>query len=90
MVMPTLHIPSAMRSVTGGAAKVTVPGDTLAEAVDALEAVHPGMRARLVEDGKVRGGLALFVDDEMVRSGLRTRLAPDSEVYFAPAVAGGI
>lgn len=87
--MPTLHIPSAMRALTGGETKVSVTGETLAEAIDALEARYPGMRDRLVEDGKLRGGLALFVDNEMLRSGLRSRLKPESEVYFAPAVAGG-
>ena len=87
--MPVLNIPSAMRSLCGGAGRVSVQGATLTDAIDALEVLHPGMRDRLVEDGKLRGGSALFVDDQMVRTGLRTRLQPDSEVYFAPAVSGG-
>ena len=87
--MPTLHIPSAMRRLTGGETRVSVPGETLAEAIDALDERYPGLRERLTEEGKLRGGLALFVDDEMVRTGLRTRLTPESEVYFSPAVAGG-
>lgn len=78
-----------MRSLTGGEAKVSVPGDSLAEAIEALDAQHPGLRDRLVEDGKLRGGIALFVDDQMLRTGLRTRLSSGSEVYFAPAVSGG-
>lgn len=88
--MPTLNIPSAMRGLTGGATRVEVPGETLAAAIDALEGLHPGIRDRLVEEGKLRGGIALFVDNELLRSGLRTRLNPNSEVYFAPAVAGGL
>ena len=78
-----------MRGLCAGAARVAVEGETLAEAIDALETRHPGMRDRLVEEGKLRGGIALFVDDQMLRTGLRTRLKPESEVYFAPAVAGG-
>ena len=87
--MPVLHIPSAMRSLCGGEARVVVAGDSLADAIDALETQYPGLRDRLVDEGRIRGGLALFVDNEMVRTGLRTRLKPESEVYFAPAVSGG-
>ena len=42
-----------------------------------------------VEDDRLRGGLALFVDGDMPRTGLSTPLKPESEVYLAPAVAGG-
>jgi molybdopterin synthase sulfur carrier subunit len=87
--MALINIPSAMRKVTGGQAKVEVPGATVGEALEQLERLHPGIRDRLVEDDRVRGGLALFVDGEMPRGGLRTGLKPDSEVFFAPAVAGG-
>jgi molybdopterin synthase sulfur carrier subunit len=87
--MALINIPSAMRKVTGGQAKVEVPGATVGEALDELERLHPGIRDRLVEDDRVRGGLALFVDGEMPRGGLKTPLKPESEVYFAPAVAGG-
>lgn len=87
--MAIVNIPSAMRKLTGGLAKVEVPGATLGEALEALDRLHPGIRDRLVEGDRIRGGLALFVDNEMPRTGLRTPLKDNSEVYFAPAVAGG-
>jgi len=87
--MAVVHIPAPLRALTGGAARVEAAGDTLAEALEALDAAHPGVRARLVEGEKLRGGYALFVDGELPLTGLRTRLRPDSEVYFAPAIAGG-
>lgn len=78
-----------MRKLTGGQARVEVPGTTLGEAIDQLETLYPGIKGRLVEGEKLRGGLSVFVDDELPLTGLRTRLKPESEVYFAPAIAGG-
>jgi molybdopterin synthase sulfur carrier subunit len=87
--MASVHIPAAMRSLTGGASQAEAPGETLEQVIDALEARYPGLKARLVEDGRLRRGLALFVDGELPLTGLATRLKPDAEVYFAPAIAGG-
>lgn len=87
--MATVHIPAAMRRLTNNEAKVIVPGGTLAEVIDGMEERFPGLKARLVEGGKVRGGFQVFVNDQMPNTGLRTRLAPEDEVYFAPALAGG-
>ena len=87
--MALINIPSALRKLTEGQAKVEASGATLREALNELERRYPGTYVRLVEEDRIRGGLALFVDDEMPRTGLGTPLKPDSEVYFAPAVAGG-
>ena len=78
-----------MRSLTGGEADVDAEGGTLGEVIESLEAAHPGIRARLMEEGRLRSGLAAFVDGANADAGLRTRVAPDSEVYFSPAIAGG-
>ena len=87
--MANVSIPAPLRKLTGGATSVTVPGETLGDAIDRLEELHPGLKERLVDDGKIRRGFAVFIDNEMPRTGLRTKLKPDSEVYFAPAIAGG-
>jgi len=87
--MATVYIPAPMRKLTGGETQVVVSGATLREVIDALEAAHPGLKARLVEGEKLRGGLAVFIDDQSPLGGLRAKVGPDSEVYFAPAVAGG-
>ena len=78
-----------MRSLTGGATKVEVTGATLGEVIDRLEEAHPGLKARLVDGEKLRGGLAVFIDDQNPLGGLRAKVGANSEVYFAPAVAGG-
>jgi len=87
--MAVVHIPAPMRELTGGRNEVTVPGETLGQVIENLEQEYPGLQARLVVGERLRGSLAVFVDDQLPTSGLRTRLQPDSRVYFAPAIAGG-
>jgi len=87
--MPKVHIPAAMRSLTGGAAEVVVAGKTLAEVIDRLEERYPGIKSRMTEGGKLRRGLAAFVNDQSPNAGLKTAVGPEDEIYFAPAIAGG-
>ncbi len=47
----SVHIPLVLRSYTGGAEEVTVSGDTVAEAVTALEHQHPGLSGLICEPG---------------------------------------
>jgi molybdopterin converting factor small subunit len=87
--MATVHIPAALRGLTGGETRVSVPGETLREILDRLDEAHPGLKARLAEGDRVASGLAAFVNGTLVTEGLRARVAPDAEIYFAPAIAGG-
>jgi molybdopterin synthase sulfur carrier subunit len=87
--MATVHIPAPMRSLTGGETDVVVPGATLGEIVEALEAHYPGLRSRLVEGDRIRPGLAVFVEGVNAPSRLSTRVSENAEIYFAPALSGG-
>lgn len=89
--MATVHLPAPMRPLLGGAASVSAHGSTIGELIQDLERRYPGVAARLLADSgdRLRGGLAVFVDDQLPLGGLRARVGPDSVVYFAPAVAGG-
>ena len=78
-----------MRELTGGQSKVEVPGDTVREVVDALEVRFPGLHDRLVEDDRLRSGLAVFVDGANSRRRLRAKVAPESELYFIESLGGG-
>jgi molybdopterin synthase sulfur carrier subunit len=78
-----------MRTLTGGETEVVVPGATLGELADNLEAAYPGLRSRLVEGERIRPGLAVFVDGVNVPPRLSTRLSANADIYFAPAIAGG-
>ena len=52
---------------------------------------HPGLRARLVDDGALRRFVTIYVNDEDGRflAGLATPLAAGDTVTILPAVAGG-
>jgi sulfur-carrier protein len=91
----SVRIPTILRNYTGGAAEVSVdPGDeaTLLEVLDALEAAHPGIRARVLDEhGRLRRFVNVYVDDDDVRfaSGLATPTPSGAQVSVIPAVAGG-
>ena len=88
----TVRVPTILRTYTGGAAEVSVEGGTLAEVVTALEAAHPGIAARVLDDdGKLRRFVNVYVGDEDVRfaEGLGTPTPAGSTVSVIPAVAGG-
>ena len=88
----TVRVPTLLRAYTAGASEVAVEGDTLAEVVSALEAAHPGIAARVLDDeGKLRRFVNVYVGDEDVRfaSGLDTPTPAGSTVSVIPAVAGG-
>ena len=85
--MPNVHIPAAMRSLTGGEAEVVVSGKTLGEVIDRLEERYPGLKSRMTEAGKLQCGLAALVNDRSPNTGLQTTVGPEDEIYFAPAIA---
>lgn len=90
--MPTFRIPTPLRSISDGAAKVPVEGTDLRAAVSSLDETHPGFADRLLdEDGELRRFVNVFVRDEDVRfqQGLDTPLEPNDTVSIVPAVAGG-
>jgi sulfur-carrier protein len=87
--MATVFIPPLIRDLTGGQAKVSIPGESVREVIDELETRFPGIAARLCEDGRIRPGMSVFVDSEVSTVGLRQRLAENSEVHFLPAISGG-
>lgn len=88
--MADVHIPAALRRFTSGERVVTVAGETVGDLIDAINESHPGVKARLVNDGRLRPGLALSIDgDTLERGRLSTRVRADSKVYFILATSGG-
>ena len=87
----TVRVPTALRSLTGGADEVLCAGETVREVLGELERRFPGMRARLVDDKGVRRFVNLYVGDEDIRflGGLATRLDGAAVISIVPAVAGG-
>jgi molybdopterin synthase sulfur carrier subunit len=73
-----VRIPTTMRPLTGGAKHVELDAGPLSNVIAALEAKHPGMGERLLDDDDVR-----YLD------GLDTKVDDGWTVSIIPAVAGG-
>jgi sulfur-carrier protein len=86
-----VRIPTILRPYTGGEKAVDAAGGTLAEVIDDLEANHPGIRERLLEDEELRRFINVYVNDEDVRftGGLGTGVSDGDQIVVLPAVAGG-
>ena len=86
-----VRIPTILRTYTGGEKAVTGDGGSLSALIDDLEANHPGLKDRLIEDGDLRRFVNVYVNDEDVRfiGGLEAELTDGDQVVVLPAVAGG-
>ena len=87
-----VRIPTALRTLTGGAGEVAVEGSNVGEVLKSLDAEYKGMADRLFDDsGALRRFVNVFVADEDIRflDGLTTPVAEGQTVSIIPAVAGG-
>ena len=88
-----VRIPTILRTYTDGEKAVTGEGASLSALIDDLEANHPGIKERLVEDKgeDLRRFVNVYVNDEDVRfiGGLEAELSDGDQVVVLPAVAGG-
>ncbi|MBV8464036.1 MAG: MoaD/ThiS family protein [Acidimicrobiales bacterium] len=90
--MPTVRVPTQLRTLTSGQGEVHVEGATIGEVLKALDAAHAGFAERIFDDsGSLRRFVNVFLDDEDVRflDGLDTPVSPSQTVSIIPAVAGG-
>lgn len=86
-----VRIPTILRTYTDGEKAVTADGASLSALIDDLEANHPGIKDRLIENGDLRRFVNVYVNDEDVRfiGGLEAELSDGDQVVVLPAVAGG-
>jgi len=67
---------------------VAVPARSVAEMVDGLDALWPGMRERICDETPaIRRHINVFVDGRRAR--LSTPLAPGADVFVITAISGG-
>ncbi|CAB4696159.1 MAG: MoaD family protein [Actinobacteria bacterium] len=88
----SIRIPTTLRTLTGGNSEVQVEGATVGEALQSLEAAHPGFKERLFDDeGGLRRFVNVFVADDDVRylDGVNTPVPDGETIAIIPAVAGG-
>ncbi len=87
-----VRIPTPLRRMTNGQAKVEMQSSNLGELVEKLDDEYPGFKARLVdENGDLRYFVNIYLNGEDVRfmDGLETSTSEGDEVSIVPAVAGG-
>jgi sulfur-carrier protein len=87
-----VQLPSQLRSLAGGAARVLIEAENVAGLIEALAARHPGLKDRLLEpSGELRRFVRIFVNEEDIRflRNEETPLAPGDTVAIVPAIAGG-
>ncbi len=87
-----VRIPTPLRKMTNGQAKVEVESTVLGELVDKLNIEYPGFKDRLVdEEGELRYFVNIYLNGEDVRfmDGLKTATKDGDEISIVPAVAGG-
>ena len=90
--MPTLRIPTPLRSYTSGQSEVPVQGQTVAEAVADLVGQFPALQPHLYNGtGALRPFVNLFIGEENVKDlqGLATPLKEDDRLLLIPSIAGG-
>ena len=90
--MTTVRIPTALRTLTGGAGEVVVEGSTVGEVLKSLDAEYKGIGERLFDEaGSLRRFVNVFVAEEDIRflDNLATPVSEGQVVSIIPAVAGG-
>jgi sulfur-carrier protein len=85
----TILLPRSLVSLIPAAPRrCEVEAASVAEAIDRLDDVAPGIRNRLVDSGPtIRRHINVFVDGEA--ASLTTPLGPKSVIHVIPAVSGG-
>jgi len=90
--MPTLKIPSPLRSYLNGLTEVPVSGTTVEQALESLLTKFPPLRPHLTNSsGQLRPFVNLFLGEDNIKDlkGLDTPLGPDDILLLVPSVAGG-
>lgn len=81
--MPRVRLWGSLREAAGGRDAVHVDADSIGAMLRRLEAEHPGLRPQL------KRGVAVSVDGAIFRDNWLAPVAPDSEVFLLPKLAGG-
>lgn len=90
--MVTLYVPTPIRRLTGGKAKVQLAATNLQQVIEHAEKEYPGFRDRVLDgDGQVKRFINIFVNGVDIRTlqGQQTIVKDGDEVSVVPAMAGG-
>jgi len=90
--MPTLKIPTPLRTYTGGQREVTVSGEKISEALTDLTVQFPAIKPHIFsETGELRPFVNLFVGEHNIKDlqGVDTVIKEGDRVMLIPSIAGG-
>jgi molybdopterin synthase sulfur carrier subunit len=90
--MATVLVPTPLRRLTGGQAKVEVAGEDIGTLIQQIDAQYPGVADKLLDDdGNIKRFINVFVNESEVRGlqGMHTPVRADDKVSIVPAMAGG-
>ncbi|MBF8291102.1 MAG: thiamine S protein [Chloroflexi bacterium] len=84
-----VHLPRSLIALFPGAPRrIAARGATVAELIEDLDSLIPGLRNRLLDAGpSIRAHINVFVGGE--RAALETPVPPGAVVHVIPAVSGG-
>lgn len=88
----TVRIPTVLRELAGGQAKVQASGATVGEVLSEVGEDHPDLLDRITEDdGDLREFLNLYVNGRNIRMAeeLETAVEDGDEISITPSIAGG-
>jgi molybdopterin converting factor small subunit len=88
-----IHIPTPLRTYTGGQETVVIAGTTVSGALEQLATEYPALRQNLfTAEGKLRSFVNVYLNDDDIRylPGKEDAAATDSdELTIIPSIAGG-
>jgi molybdopterin converting factor small subunit len=90
--MPSIRIPTPLRTYTKGHSEITLSGSTVSEAMDDLLVQYPDMKQHVFnEEGTLRPFINLFLDEDNINDlqGLETPLGETDRLMMLPSIAGG-
>jgi molybdopterin synthase sulfur carrier subunit len=72
-----------LAQLTGGVTEFQLAASTVKQLFEQLGALHPEIRRHLDD------GVAVAIDGQIYQDSLLEPIAPDSEVFLLPQIAGG-
>lgn len=84
-------LPPSLQALAGDVKNIEAAGATVGECLDELVRRYPSLRSRLFTgDGKLAGGINIYINGERVSSGALTRRVRDGDkVHLAYLIFGG-
>ena len=90
--MPALKIPTPLRPYAAGESILHLPGEDVADVLEAAVESYPELKKHLYnDDGQLRPFVNVFLGEENILQldGLKTSLEENDTLLIIPSIAGG-